>query len=320
MKRNALLTGGFVLAALALIVAAIVTVGGADLFSKRLKAVVYFDGGVRGLYVGAPVTFRGVKIGEVESIGIEVNSSTLQARIPVRLALGTDTLRMSGNDVERLSDLPDLVRRGLRARLILQSFVTGQAGIDLDFKPQEPLTLLGGGQGDVPEIPAMRDRLDALIEQVSDVPISDLVADLRTTIKTLDQTLKTTQKAVELASKDLSAAAVQAKQTLAVGAHALQDVQAQAGTALASIEQLSDTSRDVVLKLQPDLQSTLASTREAAEAAEQAMNNLSELSAPGASLRSDLELAVRDLSLASRSLRSFSEQLRREPNSLIFGK
>jgi paraquat-inducible protein B len=320
VKRNALLVGGFVVVSLFLIVAVLITVGGADLFSKRLKAVVYFQGSVRGLYVGAPVTFRGVKIGEVQNIGIQVDPKSLVARIPVGMTLGTDTLKMGGPDGEKLSNLPDLVQRGLRAKLIMQSVVTGQTAIDLDFKPDTPLILLGGGPRSVPEIPAMRDRLDALIDQVSELPLADIVRDVQRTLGTLDQTLKTTQHAVEISGQQISAAASQAQQTMLVGARALKDVQVQATTTLVSIQHLSDSSREVVLQTQPELARTLQATRDAALAAQQAMDNVAEFSAAGSPLRSDAELAVRDLSLAARSLRSFSDQLERQPNTLLFGK
>lgn len=313
MKKNAWLVGLFLLVAVALIVAGVITLGGRGLFSTRLKAVVYFDGQVRGLYVGAPVTFRGVKIGDVEAIGIEVNPTTLAARIPVGLNLGADTLRMGGADGKHLSDLPDLVRRGLRAKLILQSVVTGQAAIDLDFKPDTPLHLLGGGHGPVPEIPAMRDKLDGLLEQISNLPLSDLVHDLRRTMDTLTQTLKTTQAVV-------ATTGAQVDKTLLIGAQAMHALQGQSLTTLASIQRLSDSSRQVVLQAQPELLRTLESTRGAAQATELAMSNLADLSAPGAPLRADLELAMRDLSQAARSMRSFSDQLERQPNNLLFGK
>lgn len=320
MKKTPLLIGSFVLAALGLIVAGVIAIGGHGLFSKQIEAVVYFDGNVRGLYVGAPVTFRGVKIGDVENIGIEVDPKTLSARIPVGLRLGTGTLRMGGPDGARLSNVPDLVRRGLRARLILQSVVTGQAAIDLDFKPNTPLHLMGNGHGETPEIPAIQDKLDALLEQLSNLPLSDLVNDARRTMDSLDKTLKATQLAVSGASAQLQATGEQASKTLAVGAQALQALQLQSATTLSSIRRLSDTSREVVLQTQPELLRTLQGTREAAQAAQTAMANLAELSAPGTPLRADMELAMRDISQAARSLRAFSEQLERQPNALLFGK
>jgi paraquat-inducible protein B len=74
-----------------------------------------------------------------------------------------------------------------------------------------------------------------------------------------------------------------------------------------------------VLSAQPDLQRTLAGTREAAEAARVAMNRLAEMTAPNAALRSDLDAAMRDLSQAARGLRDWSELLEEKPNAIVFG-
>lgn len=319
MKKNPLLIGIFVLLGLALIVTAILTLGGARLFSKPLHAVVFFEGSVRGLYIGAPVTFRGVKIGEVDGISIDVDPQSLATRVPVRLTVASDAIRMGGPDSERIKDLPELVRRGLRARMILQSVVTGQTGIDLDFRPNTPLRLVAGGRSKVPEIPAMRDRLDALVEQLSNLPLSEVVNELRHTMSSLDKALQATHAAVEKSSLQLASTAKQAEKTLAVGEQALQAVQAQTRTTLASIERLSNSSREVLLQTQPELARTLQSTRDAAQSAQEAMANIAELSAPGAPLRADLEGSMRDLSQAARSLRGFADQLERQPNSLVFG-
>lgn len=320
MKRNALLVGGFVLAAFVLIVLGVLTLGGSDLFAQRSKAIVYFQGSVRGLYVGAPITFRGVKIGEVESIGLQVDPQTLVARIPVGLALSTDVLRMGDEPAPRTRDIPSLVQRGLRARLIVQSVVTGQTAIDLDFKPATPLNLVAGGRGKVPEIPAVRDRLEALIEQASEIPLADIVKEVRQTVKSLDVALNSTRQVVEASGKEFAATAAQARQAMAATTGAVQAVQVQATSTLASIERLSESSRGVVQAAQPDLQLTLAATRDAAESAREAMDQLAGLTAAGTPLRADLEGAVRDLSLASRSLRGLADQLDRRPNALVFGK
>jgi len=319
-QRNALLTGIFILAAIATIVVAVVLLSGGKLFGNQLRAVVYFEGSVRGLYIGAPVTFRGVKVGEVGSIGIDVDPATLATRIPVGLSIGSGSIHMGGADNEHVRDLPDLVKRGLRAKLVLQSVVTGQTGIDLDFKPNTPAHLLAQGPSKVPEIPAMRDKLDALVEQISNLPLSELVSQLRETIGAMQQTFQASQSAIDKTGTQLNATAIQAQKTLIVAAQAMQNLQAQSGATLTSITRLSDTSRDVVLRTQPELVRTLQSTREAAQVAQEAMVNLTELSAPGAPLRADLEASMRDLSQATRSLRAFSEQLERQPNSLLFGK
>ncbi len=320
MKRHAFLVGAFVLLALVLVVAGVLTLNKSGWFHTRHQAVVYFDDSVKGLYIGAPVTFRGVKMGEVTRIGVEVNQQTLVARIPVTLTLGTESLQMdSGSGQTQELDLAELVKRGLRARLILQSVVTGQTAIELDFRPDLPGRLLAGGKGAIPEIPTMQDKLDALITQVQELPLGEMVTELRQTMRTLNDTLKTSQTAIEKTSQQLNATGVQARQTLATADAALKNVEAQTTLTLQSLQQLSDTTRGTVTQMQPALQQTLQETRLAAEGARRAMQDLAAVAAPGSPLRTDVNAAVSDLSQAARSLRSFADQVEREPNSLIFG-
>lgn len=323
MKRNALLIGSFVVAALAMVVAAVLWLSGATLFSPQLQVMVYFPGNVSGLYVGAPVTFRGVAVGQVEEIGIKVDPKTLEALIPVRVRLQGDALRL--NDGANTSiDVPALVKRGLRARLVAQSFVTGQKSIELDFVPDTPATLLGGGGQ--PEIPALADRFGALIEQVAELPLRETVQEVRDTVKELRGMLVGVQKALDgaqtvLASttRELAQTGAESRRTLQAAAVAIHEVQLSTNATLASITQLAQASRETVLGVRPELQQTLTSAREAAESARLATSRVAEMTAPGAPLRDDLEAAVRDLSQAARGLRDWSELLEEQPNAVIFG-
>jgi paraquat-inducible protein B len=323
MKRNALLIGGFVISALVMMVAAVLWLSGNSLFQKAQEAMVYYRGNVSGLYVGAPVTFRGVTVGQVEAVGIEVDRETLKALIPVRIKLHPSSLRFNGSK-EAVIDLPTLVGRGLRARLVAQSFVTGQKSIELDFVPDTPATLLGNGTR--PEIPAVADRFGALIEQVAELPLRETVQEIRDTAKELrgalvgmQQTLDGAQAVLAGTAKELAQTGAGSRETLKTATEAIRHVQLTSTATLASISQLSETARGAVLAAQPELQRTLTGTREAAESARLAMNRVAEMTSPSASLRGDLDAAMRDLSQAARSLRDWSELLEEKPNAIIFG-
>lgn len=316
MKRHALLVGGFVIGALVLVVASVLWLSGNDLFHSRLRAVIYFKGSVSGLYIGAPVTFRGVQVGQVDGIGIEVDRATLDARIPVRVRLQPATVQLNGTDPVNIQNL---VQRGLRARLVAQSFVTGQRAIDLDFAPSTPLAFTGPPDADPPEIPALADRFGALIDQVAELPLRETVEDLRRTLVALQHTLASAQKSLDLSAKEVSTTATELRKTLAVASGTLQEVRGHADTTLVSITRLADSTRDSITAAQPELQRTLASAREAAESARVAMDRVAELTAPGTPLRGDLDAAVRDLSQAARGLRDWAELLDDKPNAVIFG-
>src|SRR5512135_2362494 len=134
-KASKTLIGAFVLGAVVLIVAGVVVFGGGKFFKKTIKYVMFFDGSVKGLQVGAPVTFRGVKIGEVTDMVLRFDPSNLAVMIPVYVEidpekfLGSDTLKKAkpGQYYRALLD------KGLKARLELQSFVTGLLMIGVDF-------------------------------------------------------------------------------------------------------------------------------------------------------------------------------------------
>jgi len=323
MKRNALLIGSFVVAALVMIVVGVLWLSGNSLFSKQQEAMIYYKGNVSGLYVGAPVTFRGVAIGQVEAIGIEVDRESLKALMPVRVRLKAEALRYNGAK-DTPSDLPALVQRGLRARLVAESIVTGQKAIELDFAPGTPATLVG--HSSIPEIPALAERFGALIEQVAQLPLAETVQEIRDTARELrgalvsvQQTLAGAQAVLDSASKQLTQTGAESRVTLQAATEAIHAVQANSAQTMASITQLSEAARSTVLSAQPDLQRTLAGTREAAEAARVAMNRLAEMTAPNAALRSDLDAAMRDLSQAARGLRDWSELLEEKPNAIIFG-
>lgn len=323
MKRNALLIGGFVVVGLVMIVVGVLWLSGNTLFQKQQEAMIYYKGNVNGLYVGAPVGFRGVAIGQVEAIGIVIDRDSLKALVPVRVRMRTNALHFSSG-ADAMVDLPTLVQRGLRARLVAQSFVTGQKSVELDFVPNTPATLLGNG--DKPEIPALGDRFGALIDQVAELPLRETVQDIRDTVRELRGTLGGVQKTLDAAQGALVAAAQQldltgaeARVTLKAATEAIRLVQVQSNTTLLSVTQLADTARGTVTAAQPDIQRTLAGTREAAESARLAMNRVAEMTAPNASLRGDLDAAVRDLSQAARGLRDWSELLEEKPNAVIFG-
>jgi len=324
MKRNALLIGAFVLAALAMIVVGVLWLSGNTLFKKQQEAMIFYKGNVTGLYVGAPVTFRGVAVGQVEEIGIRVDRDSLQSLIPVRIRLQPDALRFRRNGADAAIDLPTLVQRGLRARLVAQSFVTGQKSIELDFVPNTPSTLIG--DGGKPEIPALGDRFGALIDQVADLPLRDTVQEVRDTVRELrgtlvavQQTLDASQKVLVGASDELAKTGRDSRATLQAATEAVRQVQTNAAATLASITQLSDATRNTVVAAQPELQRTLQGAREAAESARIAMGRVSEMTAPNASMRADLDASIRDLSQAARGLRDWSELLEEKPNAVIFG-
>ncbi|MDH3840604.1 MAG: MlaD family protein, partial [Chromatiales bacterium] len=117
-KANPAIIGGFVIGAIILAVVALLAFAGGRLFADTDTLVTYFEGSLRGLRVGANVTFRGVKIGEVTDVSVTTDARTLEFSIPVIITINNDKfVVVGGDDVENEGDLQDLIDNGLRAQL-----------------------------------------------------------------------------------------------------------------------------------------------------------------------------------------------------------
>ena len=112
--------------------------------------VMYFEESITGLNVGADVVLKGVKVGEVKRINIQINSETLNFSIPVYAVMKKRVIKTINNS--NGGDISELIKKGLRARLTTQSYVTGQLMIELEMLPDTPIKYHNNPRG-VFEIP-----------------------------------------------------------------------------------------------------------------------------------------------------------------------
>ena len=175
-KANKAAIGMFVTGALALLVAGISVFGSGMLFKRADKYVLFFDDSVKGLSAGAPVVFRGVKIGNVKEVNLLYNPETRAVHIFVIIEV--ELSRVKGvPDRVGYPDYERLIKEGLRARLEQQSFVTGQLIVSFDFYRDQPAKLLGIMK-QYPELPAL--PLSPGISQIAgEIPIKEIAIELK---------------------------------------------------------------------------------------------------------------------------------------------
>ena len=150
----------------------------------RLKEyyVLKFDGSLRGLEAGAPVEFRGIRVGTVEELLIKPGKN--QIEIPVLIAIEPERY---GRDTSNTGQsVNELVRQGLRASLQTGNLLTGKKYVDIEIYPDaEPAEVIMGGT--YPQIPT----LDSSVEEVV-ASASGLIKDLRVTASRINDLLETT--------------------------------------------------------------------------------------------------------------------------------
>jgi glycyl-tRNA synthetase alpha chain len=195
MSRRAdpALIGAFVLGALALAIATILLVAGDDWFRKHSQHTLYFEGAAHGLQVGAPVVFLGVKVGTVKKIQLGLDESSDTFVVPVAIEVEPQVVRTKSGERIDLRDreaLRRLIERGLRARLRMQSILTGQLYVDLDFHPDKPARFVAPDPA-ISEIPTIRTAVQELTRKLEGFPMDTFLADVAAIGASLNQTLNT---------------------------------------------------------------------------------------------------------------------------------
>lgn len=183
-KVNKTVIGLFVAGALALLIIGIAVFGSGVLFKQTNKFVLYFDGSVKGLSIGAPVMFRGVGIGSVKDISLIYDSKVGTVMLPVIVEIeqgrikGAPSFGESGGDKK-------MIELGLRGKLEVQSFLTGQLMISFDFYPYKPAQLRGILK-QYPELPTLPISPD-IFELMNEIPIKEISRNLDATAKGINR-------------------------------------------------------------------------------------------------------------------------------------
>lgn len=341
-RPNPKLIGAFVLGATFLAVVAVAVLGGNRLFQTTRTAVAYFDQSVAGLSTGAPVTFRGVRVGQVTDINLRVETDELSARIPVFMEFQLDRIEWAGNKGFTQEQVDRLIERGLRAKLVSQSFVTGQLAVELGFEPKVPARLVGARE-DMPEIPTAPGGLEQLKSSLEDLPLRDILTRTMSTMNRINELLN--QPAVqELAPQALTVlqeyrglaqdlrgkvgplvdqvnqSADTANQTLDRTNQAVEKIEQELTRTLRSVRQVTDTLNARLGPLADKIERSSDAATGAMRQTEQTMASANSVIEPGSATHRDLRRALDEFARAARSVRELAQQLERNPNALITGK
>jgi paraquat-inducible protein B len=223
------------------------------------------------------VTFRDVRVGAVDGIVIQYEAQTHTAYIPVTLQLEPDRVRVSGDaNVGAGLDLGSLIARGLRAELNTQSFVTGQSEIELDFRPGSA-GVLHPAITSLTEIPTRQSTIQRVTEQLSQLPLRELVTNANATLESVRGLSETLSADLPPLVASVTAASDGASHTVEIVTQAISDFQSRLDATLGSISQLATNSDQQLDQRGADLHALLASTNQAVLQVHEVVNDLKTL-------------------------------------------
>ena len=270
-------------------------------FTEKVRFVMFFEDSVRGLTVGAPVEFKGIKVGSVIGVRLEYEERTGAFRIPVVVELEPERILDRG---ERMKKAPrdafqSLVKRGLRARLQTGNLLTGQLFIDLDMQPKAPIRLVGAGRTE-PELPTVMGNLEQMTTQMKSIVDKLDKVDIVAIGSELQSTLKGTAAIANSPNLDKTIA----------------DLAASLSSLRGILRKVDDRAEPITA----NLEQALAAARDALEKSKATMAAVEGVLSPESPMHDNAARLAQELSSTAKSLRSLVEMLERSPQSLLFGR
>ncbi|MBW2297689.1 MAG: MCE family protein [Deltaproteobacteria bacterium] len=297
-KASTTAIGAFVIGAVLLAVAGVVIFGSGKYFTKKYNYVAYFSGSVKGLNVGAPVLFKGVKVGDVTHISMEFDAKDMALRIAVTFQLvenSTDVINEEFYEgFEKATQdqlLLDLVNSGLRAQLAPLSLITGMLYIKLDFFPEKVGTLRGtetlGSDFELTEIPAVPSDMEEFSRTLENLPFKRIAQNLENMTTSIERLVSSPKLLSILNSVDNAAATF--NQTMITLNTQMASLTTDLKTAINNTNRLV---RNLNHQVEPMAKGFIDTTDAATGALNQARDTLSLEKGPGAELVASMKQAV----------------------------
>ena len=313
-RADARLAGVFVLGAVALAIAAVAVLGSGRLFRKTHPFILVFRGNVNGLRVGAPVKIKGVTIGAVTDIELQLNiglesvaSSQGGIKIPVLIEINESRINRGARDITISQDVRRAVHQGLRAQLAMESFVTGVLYIDLDMYPGAPENYEMPRHSEPQEIPTLKTTFEQaqsaaakIISQLDKIQLDQLV-------KTANQTIAAFGDLAR--SPDIRSSLLALNQTAA-----------RLGDTAQSIRELTEHVDSQVGPMAASIEKGARDIDTAVQKAQVALDHIQAGLEPDAPLVYRANQALENVSAAARSLRELGDYLQRNPSALVRGR
>jgi paraquat-inducible protein B len=119
-------------------------------YTRKIPAISYFPGSVKGLAPGSEVTMHGLQVGHVIDVRLEYDRAKDIIVAPVRYEIEPERIVGVGQRVFKTDQesVEAVLSKGLRASLQSASLITGQQVVALDFVTDAPPATVTMEEGD----------------------------------------------------------------------------------------------------------------------------------------------------------------------------
>jgi len=281
-------------------------------YTRKIKFILFFNSSIRGLSLGAPVEFKGIKVGSVLDVRLEFDRGSTSFRIPVLIEIEPQRIIERGIQGEDASNqtIISLVERGLRARLQTGSLLTSQLFVELDMHPGSPINLSGSDRP-YPELPtlptsnfgAITESAENLLAKLNAIDIEEVTSVLVDTIETANKTMHSADQAIGRANTLISAPGIP---------EAIEDVRIALKNFKIITQKVDDSN--LIASAAQTLSSadkainsagkTLSGVDQTLSSADKAINNANTLiAAPG------IPEAIEDIRIALKNLKNITQEV-----------
>ena len=243
-----------------------------------------FTENVRGLRLGAPVEFRGLKVGEVTDLElsyvVETGQHEVMAYISIQPGRLAPDIKPEREDLDELLDR--MIQEGMRAQLKTGSYLSGALYVDLvpEAEPDSLAELIWDFR--YSEIPTQNNQYVQLIRQVTAIIDKVQAMPFESIGNNLDQSLAQVRDLVQGVNNSYASGSL--------------------GVIVANLEEASHGLDDLVQQL------------------EETAASLDHSIAPDSRLQHELSQMMEEITEAAEAFEALMEELNRYPNSLITGK
>jgi paraquat-inducible protein B len=327
MKKNKSFSiGAFIVGAILLVFLALLFFSGGDLFSQKERVIMYFNGSVQGLQVGAPIKLKGVILGEITDIQInfdnnaQVNGSKNNSGKNIVTAVTGDLalkrISRQGTDVSR-EFFEEAIGNGLRAQLNFQSFLTGLLYVELDFFPDTPATLYGFKKNYL-ELPTVATGFEELTKNLQEINLKGLVKNLDQLTLRLSNIVQSgvieqTLGSIKLAADSFAQTSHTMGQDVSLLSKNLSHTSGELDQLLVSLNQQTPL-------VASELRAGLVQLHKSLVELDKATNSVHQSFSEDAPLVNQLTETLNEVSRSAQAFRTLSETIDQQPEAFLRGK